>query len=61
MSGAFAMRPSAVFSAIWRDVAGATAIEYAFIAVLISTVAIAAMNSIGGWTADTFASLASSL
>jgi pilus assembly protein Flp/PilA len=51
----------ALFLALWRDLSGATAIEYALIAILISTVAIAAMTTIGSWVGATFTGLASDL
>jgi pilus assembly protein Flp/PilA len=49
------------FPALWRDRAGATAIEYALIAILISTVAIAAMSGIGTWLTGTFTGFAHDL
>jgi pilus assembly protein Flp/PilA len=52
---------TALFAALRRNRSGATAIEYAFIALLISTVAIAAMTTIGGWLSGTFAGFANSL
>ena len=51
----------ASFTALRPDASGATAIEYAFIALLISTVAIAAMTTIGGWISSTFADFATKL
>ena len=51
----------ALFLALWRDLSGATAIEYALIAILISTVAIGAMTTIGGWVSATFTGFASDL
>jgi len=50
-----------VFSSMCRNTSGATAIEYGFIAMLISVVAVAAMNSIGSWTAASFEAVASGL
>ena len=49
------------FWAAWRDRSGATAIEYALIAILISTIAIAAMTTIGIWETGTFSGFANSL
>jgi pilus assembly protein Flp/PilA len=54
-------RLRALSSALWRDRSGATVIEYALIAVLISTVAIAGMGAIGTWLSSTFTGLASDL
>jgi pilus assembly protein Flp/PilA len=42
-----------------RDKTGATAIEYAFIASLISIAGVAAFHTIGGSLSTTFASVAS--
>jgi pilus assembly protein Flp/PilA len=39
---------------LFRDEAGATAIEYGLIAALIAVAAIAAMTSLGGTLRDTF-------
>lgn len=55
------MRRTVTFLAVWHDNSGTTAIEYAFVAILISTVAIAAMDAIGSWTAGAFAIAANSL
>ena len=55
------MRRTVTLSAVSRDDSGTTAIEYAFVAILISTVAIAAMDAIGSWTAGAFAVAANSL
>ena len=51
----------ALFSALWRDESGATAIEYALIAILISTVAIAGMSAIGTYLNNTFTAVASDI
>jgi|HubBroStandDraft_4_1064222.scaffolds.fasta_scaffold260951_2 Flp pilus assembly pilin Flp len=39
----------ALFLGLWHDGSGATAIEYALIAILISVAAIAGMGAIGTW------------
>jgi pilus assembly protein Flp/PilA len=51
----------ALFSVLWRDDSGVTAIEYALVAILISTAAIAGMSAIGSWVNGTFTSLANDL
>jgi pilus assembly protein Flp/PilA len=51
----------ALFSALWRDGSGATAIEYALIAILISVAAIAGMGAIGTWLNSTFTGFATNL
>jgi len=51
----------ALFSALWRDYSGATAIEYGLIAILISVAAIAGMGAIGTWLNNTFAGFAGDL
>ena len=51
----------ALFSGLWRDGSGATAIEYALIAILISVAAIAGMGAIGTWLNSTFSGFATSL
>ena len=51
----------ALFAALWRDNSAATAIEYGFIAMLISIAAIAAMGAIGAWLNNTFAGFAADL
>jgi pilus assembly protein Flp/PilA len=51
----------ALFSALWRDNSGATAIEYGLIAILISVAAIAGMGAIGTWLNNTFAGFAGDL
>jgi pilus assembly protein Flp/PilA len=51
----------ALFSALWRDKSGATAIEYGLIAILISVAAIAGMGAIGTWLNNTFAGFAGDL
>ncbi|HEV8032959.1 MAG TPA: Flp family type IVb pilin [Stellaceae bacterium] len=51
----------ALFSAFWRDSSGATAIEYALIAILISVAGIAGMSAIGTWLNGTFAGFAGDL
>ena len=43
------------FWAAWRDRSGATAIEYALIAILVST-----MTTIGTWETGTFSGFANS-
>lgn len=53
------MRP--LFSALWRDRSGATAVEYALIAILISVAAIAGMGAIGTWLNSTFTGFATNL
>jgi pilus assembly protein Flp/PilA len=50
-----------VFTSICCNTSGATAIEYGFIAMLISVVAVATMNSIGSWTAASFEAVTSGL
>ena len=51
----------ALFSALWRDDSGVTAIEYGLVAILISTVAIAGMTAIGSWVNGTFTGIAGDL
>ena len=51
----------ALFSALWRDNSGATAIEYGLIAILVSVAAIAGMGAIGAWLNNTFAGFAGDL
>ena len=51
----------ALFTALWRDCSGATAIEYGLIAILISVAAIASMGAIGTWLNSTFSSFAGDL
>jgi pilus assembly protein Flp/PilA len=46
---------------LFRDEAGATAIEYGLIAALIAVAAIAAMTSLGGTLSDTFESVNTSM
>lgn len=43
-----------LFNRIWKDEAGATAIEYGLMAALISVAAIAAMGSLGNSLSNTF-------
>ena len=50
-----------IVSSICRNTSCATAIEYGFIAMLISVVGVTAMNSIGSWTAASFEAVASGL
>ena len=54
-------RMRTLFSALSRDISGATAIEYALIAILISVVAVAGMGSIGTWLNGTFTGVASDI
>lgn len=51
----------ALFLALLRHTSGATAIEYALIAILISVAAIVAMGSIGAWVNTTFSGFATDL
>jgi Flp pilus assembly pilin Flp len=50
-----------LFSAFWRNVSGATAIEYALIAILISMAAISTIGMIGSWVSSTFSGFAADL
>jgi pilus assembly protein Flp/PilA len=47
--------------ALCRDISGATVIEYALIAILISVAAIAGMGAIGSWLNSTFSGFATNL
>ena len=49
------------FVKLFRDEAGATAIEYGLIAALIAVAAIAAMTTVGTKLSSTFQSVANSL
>lgn len=49
------------FVKLMKDESGATAIEYALIAALISVVAIAAMNFVGTQVTTTFNNIASNM
>ena len=51
----------ALFLALLRDRSGATAIEYALIAILMSLAGIAGMTAIGSWLNTTFSGFASDL
>jgi pilus assembly protein Flp/PilA len=51
----------ALLLALWRNRLGATAIEYALIAILVSVAAIAGMGAIGTWLNGTFSGFASDL
>jgi Flp pilus assembly pilin Flp len=50
-----------LFSALWRSVSGATAIEYALIATLISVAATSTIGVIGSWVNSTFSGFAADL
>lgn len=50
-----------LFSKFWRDPSGSTAIEYAMIAVGISIVILAAVNSIGTSVSGQFSAMSTSL
>jgi pilus assembly protein Flp/PilA len=52
---------STLVAELWRDAAGATAIEYALIAILVSVAAIAGMGAIGTWLNSTFTGFANNL
>jgi pilus assembly protein Flp/PilA len=52
---------STLVAELWRDAAGATAIEYALIAILVSVAAIAGMGAIGTWLNSTFNGFANNL
>jgi pilus assembly protein Flp/PilA len=52
---------STLVAGLWRDAAGATAIEYALIAILVSVAAIAGMGAIGTWLNSTFTGFANNL
>jgi pilus assembly protein Flp/PilA len=46
---------------LWRDEAGATAIEYGLIAALIAVAAVTVMGTVGTNLSSTFSSVATSL
>ncbi|WP_427969662.1 Flp family type IVb pilin [Altererythrobacter sp.] len=54
-------RPATLLSALLRDESGATAIEYALIAVLIAIAAIAGFQSLGNELLTTFSSVSSKM
>ena len=51
----------ALFLALLRQTSGATAIEYALIAILISVAAIGAMGVIGNWVNGAFTTVGNDL
>jgi len=51
----------AVFTNLWKNESGVTAIEYGLIAALIAIAAIAAMNTVGGNLKTAFTTIGNSL
>jgi pilus assembly protein Flp/PilA len=52
---------SNIFTAIWRDETGATAIEYGLIAALVSVAAIGALTAMGGSLNQMFTAVSTAL
>ena len=50
-----------LFTKLWKDESGATAIEYGLIAALVSVAAIAAMTAMGGSLQTIFTTVSSAL